>query len=841
MRNGSVPVNSGAMNAIGKEQSLKAALGSTNSEFRQPDADLLARLFGSAEPTPEERQFRRYAQELGLPSQLPRDRTTPLFKVSNHDIGDLKQLPRKQTHSGKFNLVGLKNDGLPKRLWDSHANRTIEDPTVYQLQNYIAVSWTWGRYQSDVESIPGRKQFRKKHGTRWQVPFDDKGARRQNLLRCLTTALQKIKHYRYFWVDVLCIDQSDSEDNKDKEREIAKQANIFGQAKGVIAFLWTMDQQIVLANALTSFGNLLAWSFQFGKYRDEMIVHEESKRSSVSILPSDFERLRGDNWFTSLWALQEIVLFPEAIWMTQDGGYCKVNDRPMTTRLFAIAIRLLSWMAQQRESQWFQTEKCYLEWNNISPEAFTQIKETYESEENQLREAVRQGFVNHSMSYQAAGPSPGELVVETKRLRDQPPWIIACYRREKSYRDEIRQWTDWAFGTASIDVAISASRTAILLAAHNRDVVHGQPREQALAAALKIQVLPKMKTLWANVASRPHFSTDLLNLILAVEGLQIFNVAHASPQPSATRQDANLSDVTEYQEVDFEVEYIHILPKAYKLHESNGQPRICHWDLLEIKSEKCNLVVEYPQRGHPQYVEVLSGPSRSLTSMSPCTASRINPQVLHFAERDSYEWEPSRLWHMHDGGILHIPHQAQIQLITKQDNGTRLLFRANGLSTDYKIWTLSDLKLVLRTQPWLKETLGTKTKFLFVMLGVRNVKATERLKDTSASLLEKPEIIGIVLVGHESLEMNTPMTRWHKFGTYRGWGPCCRLMYKQGILVSSYTDSKDPKVESLSDCQLLRQSVKDIFASLSEHADAEDTEGFEVIWHSDVFSPSVSP
>jgi hypothetical protein len=78
------------MNAIGKEQSLKAALDSTNSEFRQPDADLLARLFRSAEPTPEERQFRRYAQELGLPSQLPRDRTTPLFKVSNHDIGDLK-------------------------------------------------------------------------------------------------------------------------------------------------------------------------------------------------------------------------------------------------------------------------------------------------------------------------------------------------------------------------------------------------------------------------------------------------------------------------------------------------------------------------------------------------------------------------------------------------------------------------------------------------------------------------------------------------------------------------------------------------------------------------------
>jgi hypothetical protein len=125
------------------------------------------------------------------------------------------------------------------------------------------------------------------------------------------------------------------------------------------------------------------------------------------------------------------------------------------------------------------------------------------------------------------------------------------------------------------------------------------------------------------------------------------------------------------------------------------------------------------------------------------------------------------------------------------------------------------------------------------MLGVQNVKAAERLKDKSASLLEKPEIIGIVLVGHESLEMNTPLTRWHKFGTYRGWGPRCQLTYKQGILVSSYADSKGPKIGSLSDCQPLRQSVKDISASLSEHADTEGTEGFEVIWHSDMFSPVV--
>ena len=71
MSNGPTPVNSGAMNAIGKEQFLKAALGTTNSELRQPKVVLAA--------------FAR-----------------------SHDISDLQQLPRKQTHFGNSNLVGLK-------------------------------------------------------------------------------------------------------------------------------------------------------------------------------------------------------------------------------------------------------------------------------------------------------------------------------------------------------------------------------------------------------------------------------------------------------------------------------------------------------------------------------------------------------------------------------------------------------------------------------------------------------------------------------------------------------------------------------------------------------------
>lgn len=752
---------------------------------------------------------------------MPAESGAPLFKVTTHDIEELEQLPRKQNHSGRFKLIGQKNDGLPTCLYDNRANRTIIYPSPDQLQNYIAVSWTWGRYQPEDEN----ERKRRTRGTPWRVPVVDRDSRKRDILHHLKRALRKIRNYRYFWVDVLCIDQTECENNTHKEREIMKQATIFGQAKGVIAFLWTIDERLILTNALYSFSNLVAWSLRFGR-NEQHIVHE-TNRSPKSIVPTDFERLRGDNWFTSLWALQEIVLFPEAIWMTRDGGFCKLNGKPMTTRLLAIAIRVLSWMAQRRELQWLDTERCYVTWCDMREDVFTRLKEDYASEAHQLREAARKASVKQR--YQAMDSRPGQLVIENKSLIDRPPWIITCRNREQVFKDQIQQWTDWGFGTACTDISISASRTTILLAAHNRDVVHGQSREQALAAALKIQIHPKLSSSWANVASRRHFSTDLLNLVLREDGLQIFNVAHASPQPSAIRRDASLSDHTEWLEVDDEIEYISI----------SQEPK-SQWDMVEVKTDKFKVELEYSQRSYKHHVEMLSGPSRSLTSMSPCTASRINPQVSHFAEHDTYEWEPSNMWHMHEGGVLHIPYHAQIQLIEKRDNGTALWFRANGLSTDYEIRTLSDLKLVLRTQLWLKDTLGSKPRFLFVMLGIHSIKSVQRPRTTTESFVEKPEVIGVVLVGHESLELSTPLTRWHKFGTYRGWGPRGSLAYKDGLLVSSHMDSKSAKHQTLAECRELQQRVEDIAAALSQHADPL-LDGYDIIMRSDVIPRTNTP
>lgn len=65
-------------NSFGAEEAQCGVLGSC----AYCRVELLAGLFRSAEPTTEEQQFRYYAEELGLPSQLSRGRTIPLFKES---------------------------------------------------------------------------------------------------------------------------------------------------------------------------------------------------------------------------------------------------------------------------------------------------------------------------------------------------------------------------------------------------------------------------------------------------------------------------------------------------------------------------------------------------------------------------------------------------------------------------------------------------------------------------------------------------------------------------------------------------------------------------------------
>lgn len=274
--------------------------------------------------------------------------------------------------------------------------------------------------------------------------------------------------------------------------------------------------------------------------------------------PTPFAELRGDNWFTSLWALQEVVLSPAAIWMTLDGGICYINEQILTTRLFAIAIRLLYWAERWRARKWIEAKQCYMDMNNMSEKAFSRLVDLYDGKDLGRETALRAAFKAHLAQYQQKSRAlaqssntsssrlslvsmvshklerpphsqieDSDIRVETHSAVGNHPWVIARHIQQGALRSDIQHWTAWSFGTACIDVAISATRAAIILASTSRDVVSSQPREQALLAALKVEPLPAFVAR-ANPESR-HLCTYLMDLILVSEGAKLSTLLTRHP------------------------------------------------------------------------------------------------------------------------------------------------------------------------------------------------------------------------------------------------------------------------------------------------------------------------
>lgn len=265
-------------------------------------------------------------------------------------------------HSGAFDWIGKEAVATPKYLWDSREGRTVTTTKEMLQEGYIAISWTWGRYQRRSQDCFLERKSRGvgAFGRRWNVPQLPVGPSGKDVLSDLKVCLKSIETCRYFWVDLLCINQHKS---YEKKQEIAKQASIFGGAKATICYLWHQEKPEHFTDALTGVGRLLNWALVFGdakflSHRSGASIEQEFPTSSArhheQAYHAKFGRLKDDHWFTSLWALQEIVLAPSGVFMTRFGDLCKINGQLLTTRLFAIIIRLLTWAGHAREELWKQ-------------------------------------------------------------------------------------------------------------------------------------------------------------------------------------------------------------------------------------------------------------------------------------------------------------------------------------------------------------------------------------------------------------------------------------------------------------------------------------------------------
>ena len=315
--------------------------------------------------------------------------------------------------------MGVENKGKPKWLYDSLTDQTVRAEDYMFKQGFCAVSYTWGRWRL-------KDGWHQEPGCRWNVPTI---IRHQpgNPVECkfrmaeLKEVLRRMPDVRYFWIDVLCINQDDQ--SPEKNEEIAKQGAIFKEARGVLVYLWSIDDGKQLAAALRELGDVLRfyWTLPIGDDRQAATDWEDQQPH----IGAFGKALRTDPWFTSLWTLQETILAPASIWTARDGSFCRVLGNVLTTHEAATRFREL----------------------DLKEEASDEL------------ESLQFDPTRHSA-------------------------ISTLFKSDNKFTREFSDWAEWASKTASITTCLSASRTSILLAASKREAT--ACRGLAVLAALKV-------------------------------------------------------------------------------------------------------------------------------------------------------------------------------------------------------------------------------------------------------------------------------------------------------------------------------------------------------------------
>ena len=346
------------------------------------------------------------------------------YDVTDHPIEQLTSLPQKIEHPGASPYIGVENEGKPKRLYDSLTDQTVlAEDWMFKL-GFVAVSYTWGRW---------RVGWHQEHGTPWQVPTIVRH-KSDNPVECkfqmaeLKKVLRRMPDVRFFWIDVLCIDQSNK--GPEKDQEIAKQGAIFKEARGVLVYLWSIDDGRHLVVALRELGDTLSfyWKLSTGDNR-QAAADWEDRHPHIGTLG---KALRNDPWFTSLWALQEKILAPASIWTARDGSFCRMLGKVLTTHEVAQKFHEL----------------------DIKEEASDEL------------ESLQFDPTRHSA-------------------------LTSLSKIDNKFAKEFLSWVEWASKTASITACLSLSRMGILLAASKR--VAKECRSLAVLAALKVGFDEKYK------------------------------------------------------------------------------------------------------------------------------------------------------------------------------------------------------------------------------------------------------------------------------------------------------------------------------------------------------------
>jgi Heterokaryon incompatibility protein (HET) len=246
-----------------------------------------------------------------------RQRDPPLADLLRNTIGVcIQPCPWLETCST--------DEGMPYFLWDVQQRRTIVVEQLPGPPEYICVSHTWGRWRKKEEpslQIPG---------VPWLVPQNSKFE-----VISLPTQIERAFKSGYVWFDLLCIPQDGSERAL---IEISRQADIFGNAASVVAWLNDVKSWSVMQDILTWFGLFYLHTnvaVKDGEYhvpdlpQPEEAIYKNMElydwtSGDVAALPiiegvEETQTIAAPMpWFTSLWTLQEVCLRPGLVLCTKD-------------------------------------------------------------------------------------------------------------------------------------------------------------------------------------------------------------------------------------------------------------------------------------------------------------------------------------------------------------------------------------------------------------------------------------------------------------------------------------------------------------------------------------------
>ncbi|KUI67833.1 hypothetical protein VM1G_03518 [Cytospora mali] len=187
----------------------------------------------------------------------------------------------------------------------------------YVRPRYNAISYTWGRFQlpgdqqPEVEAVPIR-------GTTWEKHLPrirPESFTVEDMLRVITTAAAPHAGYpavEFIWLDIACIDQTPN--SPEMACEVGRQAMIFRGAVDIFVWLTTLRSP-----------EIIDWVYDMECLVSEQFTidqdHTPAAVVSAWIVKAAklFQVFTADDWFTSLWTLQEAFLSPKAIFMFRDG------------------------------------------------------------------------------------------------------------------------------------------------------------------------------------------------------------------------------------------------------------------------------------------------------------------------------------------------------------------------------------------------------------------------------------------------------------------------------------------------------------------------------------------